>query len=80
MAIDNTSDRSGAATHSPLRTQVQRGSIVAVALAVLTIGEYWVAVAIDDPLIWLIPFAVAKGALIMEYFMHFSSLLSGGDH
>lgn len=63
-----------------LRAKVRRGLVVAVGLAVLTVIEYLIAVGIDQPLLWLIPFAVAKGWLIMEYFMHFSSLYSGGDH
>ena len=62
------------------RSRVRRGLIVALALTVLTFVEYVIAVGIDDPLIWLVPFAVAKGALIVEYFMHFSALLAGGEH
>ncbi len=58
----------------------QRGLLVAVGLAVFTLIEYIIAVGIDDPLIWLLPFAIAKGALIMEYFMHFSALFGDGDH
>ncbi|MCP3990700.1 MAG: cytochrome C oxidase subunit IV family protein [Actinomycetia bacterium] len=60
--------------------RVWKGLIVALGLAVLTIIEYVIAVGIDNPLIWLMPFAIAKGALIMEYFMHFSSLFEEGEH
>ena len=62
------------------RDRIKLGVLVAVGLAVLTIAEYFIAVGLDDPLIWLLPFIVAKGALIMEYFMHFSDLWKGGDH
>ena len=53
---------------------------MAAALAVLTVIEYVIAVGIDDPLIWLLPFVIAKFVLILEYFMHFSSVLGKGDH
>jgi hypothetical protein len=60
--------------------QVAIGLLIALALAVLTVIEYIIAVGIENPLIWLLPFIVAKGALIMEYFMHFSTALRGGEH
>ena len=65
---------------SAQQEKVRLGLIVAAALAVLTLVEYVIAVSIDDPLIWLLPFVIAKFALILEYFMHFSSVLGKGDH
>jgi len=65
---------------STQQDRVRLGLIVAAALAVLTVVEYVIAVSIDDPLIWLLPFVIAKFALILEYFMHFSSLWGKGDH
>ncbi len=62
------------------QSKVMLGWQLAVALAVLTVIEYIVAVSLDDPLIWLLPFVVAKAALIMEYFMHFSALWGKGEH
>lgn len=56
------------------------GVIVAVAVTALTVVEYVIAIGIDDPLVWLVPFGIAKAVLILEYFMHFSSLISGGEH
>ncbi|MDH3680395.1 MAG: hypothetical protein OEV40_10660 [Acidimicrobiia bacterium] len=69
-----------AAGGGSLRSRQRLGLLVAVGLAVLTLVEYVIAVTVDDPLIWLLPFVIAKGALIMEYFMHFSSLFGGGEH
>ncbi len=65
---------------STQQEKVRLGLIVAAALAVLTLIEYVIAVGIDDPLIWLLPFVIAKFALILEYFMHFSAVLGKGDH
>ena len=70
----------GAVESSAQRDKVRLGMMVAAALAVLTAIEYVIAVSIDDPLIWLLPFVIAKGGLIMEYFMHFSAVLGKGDH
>lgn len=63
-----------------LSAQVRRGLMVTVALTILTIIEYVIAVEVEDPLIWLLPFVVAKGWLILEYFMHFSAMLGRGEH
>lgn len=65
---------------SAYRAKVELGLIVAVALAILTLIEYFIAVEVENPTIWLVPFAVAKGALILEFFMHFSSIVEGDDH
>jgi len=63
------------------REKVRRGVIVAAAIAVLTVAEYVIAVQIDRPLWWLVPFALLKGWLILEYFMHFSAVLEqNGAH
>ncbi len=63
-----------------LQDKVQLGVTVAVALAVLTAIEYAIAVGVDNPTIWLVPFAIAKGALILVYFMHVSDVIGGGNH
>jgi cytochrome c oxidase subunit IV len=59
------------------REKKQRGYIVAFGLAVLSVIEYIIAVELERPMVWLIPFMIAKGGLIMEYFMHFSALRGG---
>ena len=61
--------------------KIRVGLQVAAALAVLTIIEYVIAVSLDNPLIWLLPFVVAKGWLILDYFMHVRSVLTEeGEH
>jgi heme/copper-type cytochrome/quinol oxidase subunit 4 len=47
-----------------------RGWVVFIGLAVLTIVEYILAIAIDANLPILIVLAVAKAAVIIHYFMH----------
>lgn len=71
-----TAEISGAS----LASRVRLGLMVTAALAVLTIIEYVIAVETEDPLLWLLPFALAKGLLILEYFMHLSALLGRGEH
>lgn len=60
--------------------RVKTGWIVAAVIAVLTIIEYVIAVSLENPLLLLLPFVVAKGLLIMDYFMHIRKLWGGGDH
>jgi cytochrome c oxidase subunit IV len=62
------------------RDRVRSGWITAALLAVLTLMEYAIAVTVDNPLILLLPFVVAKGALIMDFFMHVRKLQTGGEH
>ena len=61
------------------RRKQRLGIAVAFWLAVLTLIEYLIAVFVAEPLIWLLPFVLAKGWLIMRYFMHFNDLFGGGD-
>ena len=60
--------------------RIKTGWVIAAVLAVLTIIEYVIAVNLENPLLLLLPFAVAKGLLIMDYFMHIRNLWGGGDH
>jgi hypothetical protein len=53
---------------------VRRGLTVTVALTMLTIVEYLIAVNVGNPLIPLLPFVAAKGWLILDYFMHIKEL------
>lgn len=80
VAEDLTRLENGPAAGAALTARVRLGVLVTAALTVLTIVEYFIAVGIDDPLLWLLPFVVAKFVLILEYFMHFSSLFGKGDH
>ncbi len=61
-----------------LRAKARLGIRVAVWLAVLTVVEYFVAVGLDSPLVWLLFLAAAKGWLIMRYFMHVNEVFEGG--
>lgn len=64
----------------PLGQRLRIGFLVMVALAVLTLVEYAIAVEVEHPLLPLLPFAAVKFVLILEYFMHFSAVLGKGDH
>ena len=63
-----------------LAVMVRRGLVVTAGLTVLTIIEYLIAVGVDRPLLWLLPFVAAKFVLILEYFMHVSALFGKGAH
>lgn len=51
------------------------GVIVLVALAALTLGEYFVAITFNSMVV-LFLFAILKGALVLYYFMHIATLWS----
>ncbi|HIE22442.1 MAG TPA: hypothetical protein EYP73_07590 [Acidimicrobiia bacterium] len=60
-----------------LRASRRQGIRVAAWLAVLTLVEYFIAVGVPSPLVWLLPFVAAKGWLIMRFFMHIRDLWEG---
>ncbi len=62
-----------------LRAKQRQGIQAAVWLGVLTVVEYLIAVGVAFPLPWLLPFVIAKGWVIMRYFMHVRDLW-GGEH
>ncbi len=80
MSDEHTGDPVAQAPANGLRAKFQLGVTVAIALAVLTAIEYAIAVGVDNPTIWLMPFALAKGALILEFFMHIRALTGEGIH
>ena len=57
----------------------RQGIIVALVLAVLTIIQYFAALYLPNAIILML-LALAKGYLVVQYFMHISSLWSEGDH
>ena len=62
------------------KSEFNRGVLVLILLAVLTAGEYFVAVT--TPL-WgvLVAVAVLKASLVLQYFMHISRVTSpDGGH
>jgi len=63
--------------HKTLQQTLKTGWIVIGALAVMTVLEFIVAVAIDDSILLftlLLIVALAKAWLIIQYFMHFGQL------
>ncbi len=71
-AVSSTTDQSA------YRNAVRVGLIVAAVLGVLTVVEFVIAVTVDEPLLFLLPFVVAKGLLILDYYMHIRRLKGSG--
>jgi cytochrome c oxidase subunit 4 len=69
MEHGNQTNRSGG---------LRRGVIVLIALAVLTVIEYFVAV-FELPVIVLILIALLKAAAVLWYFMHIAKVFGGGE-
>lgn len=66
-------------TKKPL-SELSRGVLVFVTLAVLTAIEYFIGTH-DSPAIFLWVIAIFKGSLVVVYFMHISRLSrSEGGH
>lgn len=61
------------------RSVYRRGFNTFIALAVLTIIEYYVGIWFPSAVL-LILLAVAKAALVMNVFMGITKLWRGGDH
>lgn len=78
MTTEASTDKS--ALLSTYKRRQQLGWYVALGLLILTILEFIVSTSLESPLLWLTPFIVAKGALILEYFMHFSDLYNSEEH
>jgi len=62
--------RSPRGSHGGVPDLVKRGWVVGVILAILTIGEYFIAVEIHENFIPLVVIALVKAVLIVWYFMH----------
>ena len=55
--------------------RMRTGWLVALALAILTGIEYWLAVSLDGSIVlYLVVIAVIKAWLIVQYFMHIRNL------
>lgn len=65
--------------HEALNKAVRRGVIAAVALAILTVFDFFVAISLENPLYPLLPFIAVKGWIILDTFMHLRALWSE-DH
>ena len=68
------------AHQAELRGRTRLGLQVGLGLGVLTAIEFVIAVSIEDPLVWLLPFMLAKGWLILDYFMHVRDFSGEGGH
>ncbi len=81
MAHNPVAETPPGSGHSEQREQ-SRGFLVFVMLAILTILEFVVAIAVDDSF-WLVigltPFALVKAALIFYVFMHVYKLWRGEE-
>ncbi|GMR02972.1 MAG: hypothetical protein BMS9Abin20_1329 [Acidimicrobiia bacterium] len=62
-----------------LKKAVRRGVIAAVALAILTVFDFYVAISLENPLYPLLPFIAVKGWIILDTFMHVRAVF-GEDH
>ncbi len=63
--------------HKTIQDSLKLGWVVIGVLAIFTIAEYIVAVAIDDKVLLfslLLVVALIKAWLIIQYFMHFGQL------
>jgi len=61
--------------------KLKTGWIVGAVLTIITLVEYWVAVAVTGNLPYLAIAGFGKAALIVYYFMHVSQIWDeGGDH
>ena len=60
--------------------KLRRGTIVIVALAILTAIEFWIAVQVETGLFAILTVvALIKAGLIVEYFMHYSQLFGSEE-
>ena len=57
----------------------RKGIIAAVAIAILSVIEYIIAIEVANPLLPLLPFVFLKGWIILDTFMHIRALWSE-DH
>lgn len=57
-----------------LAKATRAGLRAAVLLAILSAIEYFIAIEVEQPLLPLIPFILAKGWVILDSFMHIKAL------
>jgi cytochrome c oxidase subunit IV len=65
--------------HQKRAAAYRRSIIVALILAALTVVEYYAAVLYPELWIVLVLLAIAKAALVVNYFMHVSRLWSQSE-
>ena len=65
---------------SKLKAAYRQGIVIFAILAVLTIGEAWLASVTDGSAALLFIVAIAKTYLIVNYFMHIARIWSEEEH
>lgn len=80
VAADHAATRSKEELDTGHRRAVRRGLGAAVALAVISVIEYFVAQEVHDPTWYMVPFMVVKGGIILEIFMHVGDLWKKEAH
>lgn len=80
VAADHAATRSKEELDAGHRTAVRRGIVAALALAVISVIEYFVAQEISNPTWYMVPFMVLKGGIILEIFMHLGDLWKKEAH
>jgi caa(3)-type oxidase subunit IV len=70
----------GISMETKLKAAYRQGIMVFLALAALTIGEYFVALWTDGSAALLFIIAIAKTGLIVNYFMHIARVWREEDH
>lgn len=68
-----------AADRRNFKAATKRGVRAAVLLAILTLIEFLIASSLENPLLPLLPFVLAKGWIILDSFMHVRDLFNGGS-
>jgi len=68
-----------AADRRNFNAATKRGVRAAVLLAILTLIEFLIASSLENPLLPLLPFVLAKGWIILDSFMHVRDLFNGGS-
>ncbi len=62
------------------RAADRRGLMTLIILALLTAGEFWISSATHGSLVFLFIIGLIKAGIILQYFMHVSSLWSEEAH
>lgn len=72
-------EKAGGGNGGGLASAVRTGWVIFLALALLTLIEYIIAISLEANLPIIIAIAVVKAGLIAYYFMHIVRAWSGGE-
>lgn len=62
-----------------LRKATRKGVTAAILLAILSVAEFFIAEALENPLWPLMPFVILKCWIILDTFMHVRAVFQSGD-